>query len=220
MINNCYKTLCFVSTFIFLFGCQINYIDPGTGRIDPNRNYKTEGLLSAMLSLVGNGARFAGKDKPEKTICFDNQSPHYSSSESKAFSQLSAHLEAYNLQHLKFNNILMVSIPYEGSFETDAIFPNESSLQNLSPIVNLLAQNDRFIIEIAGHADYQGTSRYNQKLSRLRAINMARYLASNGINKERLFFVGFGEDYLSPFGKDAKRVELFICEKPALFADL
>ena len=73
--------------------------------------------------------------------------------------------------------------------------------------------------EIAGHTDWIGTDEYNFGLSQRRANAVYNYFLKNGIKKERLSPVGYGES--RPVATNAtdegraenRRVELIILEK-------
>lgn len=49
-------------------------------------------------------------------------------------------------------------------------------------------------LEISGHTDSDGTDESNQRLSEERATAVAGFLAKNGIGRDRLFPIGFGEE--------------------------
>jgi outer membrane protein OmpA-like peptidoglycan-associated protein len=48
-------------------------------------------------------------------------------------------------------------------------------------------------IEIGAHTDCRGTEKYNLILSNKRANSVKNYLTSQGIETERVKFVGYGE---------------------------
>jgi len=52
----------------------------------------------------------------------------------------------------------------------------------------------RYRFGLAGHTDSLGTKEYNQGLSERRAEAVKQWLVAGGISKDRLMFVGFGED--------------------------
>ena len=53
--------------------------------------------------------------------------------------------------------------------------------------------NPNVTIELSSHCDFRGSENYNQKLSQARAEAVVEYLINNGIEKERLTAVGYGE---------------------------
>lgn len=52
------------------------------------------------------------------------------------------------------------------------------------------------IVEVGSHTDARGSSESNQRLSEKRAKSVAEYLISEGIDKERIIAIGYGESNL------------------------
>lgn len=79
-------------------------------------------------------------------------------------------------------------------------------------IANLL-RNDRKV-RLEGHADERGTREYNMALGERRANSVANYLVINGVARNRLETVSYGEERPVAFSHDAeawaknRRVEL------------
>ena len=68
------------------------------------------------------------------------------------------------------------------------------SLASLDKLVEMLQQNPNVTVEISAHCDYRGRNSYNEKLSQARAESAVEYLIAQGIDKERLTPVGYGEE--------------------------
>ena len=66
----------------------------------------------------------------------------------------------------------------------------------LDKIVALLKDNPTMKIELASHTDARGSDSYNLKLSRKRAKSAVDYIVSQGIQKDRLHYKGYGETVL------------------------
>lgn len=68
------------------------------------------------------------------------------------------------------------------------------SEDGLNALVKLLNDNPNITIEMAAHTDMIGNNSANQELSHKRAQSVVNYLIKNGIEKERLTPVGYGEE--------------------------
>lgn len=66
------------------------------------------------------------------------------------------------------------------------------SASELERLVKLLKKYPALRIEISGHTDNVGSETYNKTLSENRAKVVVDYLITNGIDKSRLVFVGYG----------------------------
>jgi outer membrane protein OmpA-like peptidoglycan-associated protein len=90
----------------------------------------------------------------------------------------------------------------------------KSQLSSLDKIILHLKNNPELLVEIGGHTDYIDTEPYNQKLSNRRAINVANYFMTKGIEADRIRPVGFGELFPianneHPYGRTLnRRVEI------------
>ncbi|MDC0584507.1 OmpA family protein [Bacteroidales bacterium] len=78
-------------------------------------------------------------------------------------------------------------------FETGKAALKVESYASLNDVVKLLQQNRKLRIEVAGHTDNVGSLKTNQKLSESRAKSVVVYLTEQGIQKDRLTYVGKGE---------------------------
>ena len=78
-------------------------------------------------------------------------------------------------------------------FETDSYILDKKSLVELTKLTKFLERNPSLVVEISGHTDNVGTSKYNQSLSQNRAKSVYQYLIDNEINSNRLKYKGYGE---------------------------
>ena len=62
-------------------------------------------------------------------------------------------------------------------------------------MVSLLKENASMKIELSSYTDSKGADDYNKKLSQARAQSVVNYLIGNGIAKDRLIAVGYGEAF-------------------------
>jgi outer membrane protein OmpA-like peptidoglycan-associated protein len=84
----------------------------------------------------------------------------------------------------KLNNIL---------YETSSADLNLQDKNILNDFAEYLSMNSTIKVSIQGHTDDEGNDIDNLKLSENRAKSVFDYLSSNGINKLRLTYKGFGE---------------------------
>ncbi len=113
-------------------------------------------------------------------------------------------------QTIRINNIF---------FETAKADLKQESFFELDNLVQLLKDNSKMEIFIAGHTDNVGGDEYNMKLSKDRAAAVVSYLVSKGIDAKRLSSDGFGKtkpvaDNATDEGKaQNRRVEFTILKK-------
>ena len=78
-------------------------------------------------------------------------------------------------------------------FETNSYELDQRSDSEIGNVVELLKQNPGIKVEISGHTDNIGRKEYNMELSEKRAYAVFTSLVDNGIDRDRLAFVGFGD---------------------------
>jgi OOP family OmpA-OmpF porin len=79
------------------------------------------------------------------------------------------------------------------TFATDSSEVSAESRTVLDEAVQSLRNNAVVRVRVEGHADSRGTDAYNQRLSERRAQAVVDYLVSQGIQRDRVDPVGFGE---------------------------
>tara|TARA_Y100001933_G_C18993537_1_gene561555 strand:+ start:510 stop:2486 length:1977 start_codon:yes stop_codon:yes gene_type:complete len=80
-------------------------------------------------------------------------------------------------------------------FATNSYEINQISEEVINEFISYLRVNKSIVIEINGYTDNIGSSIDNQVLSENRAKAVYEYITSNGIQKNRISYNGFGEDY-------------------------
>lgn len=88
-------------------------------------------------------------------------------------------------RYCKINEILF-------DFESWEIRPDAAA--ELDKLVSCMKNNERMIIEIGSHTDCIGPKKYNKRLSSKRAKSSREYVISKGIDPDRIFGKGYGED--------------------------
>ena len=68
----------------------------------------------------------------------------------------------------------------------------EESYQELDIVHGMMTENDKMVIQLEGHTDYQGNAKENLKLSQARVDAVKTYLVSKGIPKNRIKTKAFG----------------------------
>lgn len=116
------------------------------------------------------------------------------------------------------SNRAYVPIKQDAAVNIQVLFDYDSAVlrvdqrPKLSKLCNVIQDMKSDSFQIVGHTDAAGTATYNQRLSRLRAEEVARYMISIcGISADRLRTLGVGEEYLidkqNPLSGRNRRVE-------------
>jgi outer membrane protein OmpA-like peptidoglycan-associated protein len=79
-------------------------------------------------------------------------------------------------------------------FDFDKATLKQASYVEVNKLYQMLSENSRMVIEIAGHTDNIGVKEYNYDLSYRRAKAVIDALKTKGIDPSRLKAVGYGED--------------------------
>lgn len=82
---------------------------------------------------------------------------------------------------------LHINFPF-GKFEIKGIEKTK-----LNQVVEILNTFSDYNIRIEGHTDSVGSEEYNLKLSEQRSYNVALYLSGQGVDSDRISYVGYGE---------------------------
>jgi OOP family OmpA-OmpF porin len=93
-------------------------------------------------------------------------------------------------------------------FDFDSASLNKNSELELNRVLELLKTNLKMTVEISAHTDDKGSDEYNNRLSQARAESVVRYMAENGIVKERMIAKGYGKTMPSvPNDSDENRAK-------------
>lgn len=107
--------------------------------------------------------------------------------------ELRSQLQASGVSVSRDGDQIILNLPSNITFATDQDQLNGGFLPVLDSVAIVLNKYPRTLLDIDGHTDDQGSEQYNQALSERRAISVAQYLGSRGIDQRRLLVVGFGE---------------------------
>ena len=128
--------------------------------------------------------------------------------------KLRAELQGSGVSVYRDGNNITLNMPGNVTFATGSSDLSAEFFDVLASVSKVLDEFDQTVIEVAGHTDSTGSESYNQGLSERRAVSVAQYLDSHGIDDERLLTIGAGEqrpvaDNDSSAGRQAnRRVEL------------
>ena len=89
---------------------------------------------------------------------------------------------------------IVLIMPGNITFATDSSDLRPDFFAVLNSVGLVLVEYRRTVVEVAGHTDSTGTSKYNRTLSGERAETVAAYLKSQGVADMRLLSLAFGED--------------------------
>lgn len=78
-------------------------------------------------------------------------------------------------------------------FDFDKATLRPESKAELERVFQLLKENPKMKVRLAGHTDSMGSDDYNQRLSEARAKAVYEYLIQRGISADRLSYIGYGE---------------------------
>lgn len=81
-------------------------------------------------------------------------------------------------------------------YDVDKFYITEIAKPELNRLVQFMQDNPGVRIEISSHTDSSGSNSYNKTLSQNRASAARDYIASQGINPNRVIGVGYGETML------------------------
>ncbi|HSN85837.1 MAG TPA: OmpA family protein [Thermoanaerobaculia bacterium] len=86
-------------------------------------------------------------------------------------------------------------------FESDVLFDTDSSSidsdgrATLEDVASVLGEYPKTAVVIQGHTDATGSEEHNDALSERRANSVRGYLASRGVDPDRMSAIGMGEGY-------------------------
>lgn len=153
-------------------------------KIEPNKKYKVRGTRKAYIP---QDVEFStdSKGKIQHNI--------YLSLESYADAE----------ERVKENEKGDVQVQLEKIFfDFDKSEIREDAAKTLNVLVDLMKKYPSMEVEVSAHTDARGPDEYNLNLSKRRAASTLEYLVSQGIERNRLKSIGYGE--MQPLNKCVK----------------
>jgi outer membrane protein OmpA-like peptidoglycan-associated protein len=131
-------------------------------------------------------------------------------------SELRAQLQGTGVSVTRAGDRIILNMPSNITFATDQDQVNPGFYSTLDSVSVVLRKFNKTLIDVDGHTDSTGSASHNQGLSERRAISVANYLGSRGVDQRRMSAVGYGPDRpvasnSSPDGRaQNRRVEISI----------
>ncbi|PCI88462.1 MAG: cell envelope biogenesis protein OmpA [Hyphomicrobiales bacterium] len=107
--------------------------------------------------------------------------------------ELRAELDNSGVLVTRVNDKIIINLPSNISFGSGEFAVKSEFYPALNAIAKVLAKYDKTILDVNGHTDNVGDAKFNQTLSEKRALNVANYVATSGIDQRRVRIRGFGE---------------------------
>ncbi len=122
--------------------------------------------------------------------------------------ELRSQLQSSGVSVSRAGNQIILNLPSNVTFATDQDQINPGFFPVLDSVTVVLNKYPKTLLDVDGHTDEQGAAEYNQALSERRAISVAQYVNSRGIDPRRLQVIGFGETRpVAPNSNEAGRAQ-------------
>ena len=128
--------------------------------------------------------------------------------------ELRAQLQGTGVSVTRVGDRIVLNMPSDITFATDQDSVKSQFYPVLNSVALVLKKFNQTIVDVYGHTDSTGDDTYNYNLSQRRALSVANYLSSQGVDSRRFAVTGFGEtrpiaDNSSPAGRaQNRRVEI------------
>lgn len=157
-------------------------------------NDRRNALIGAGVGALAGGAIGATMDRNE--------------------AELRAQLQGTGVGVTRVGDRIMLNMPSDITFNTDQDAIKAQFYPVLNSVALVLKKYNRTLVDVFGHTDSTGSEAHNYDLSQRRALSVANYLSSQGIDSRRFAVTGFGKSQpiatnATPEGRAAnRRVEI------------
>ena len=209
------------ATTLALAACS-NTTDPLTGKRQVNNTATGAGIGAAVGALSGLliAKDKSGDDKRKAALIGAGVGllvgGTVGSYQDKQEQELRQQLQNSGVSVSRVGNDIVLNMPSNVTFASGQDALNANFYNVLNSVAIVLNKYPRTLLDVDGHTDSDGDDVSNQQLSERRAVSVARYLNSQGVDARRLRIIGYGEtrpiaDNASQAGKAAnRRVEIRI----------
>jgi outer membrane protein OmpA-like peptidoglycan-associated protein len=94
----------------------------------------------------------------------------------------------------RVGNQIILNMPANITFATDKAAVQPEFNPTLVSVGIVLKKFNKTVVDVYGHTDSEGPVDYNKDLSQRRAVAVATILANQGVDQQRFFIQGKGED--------------------------
>lgn len=147
-------------------------------------NFTTDSKTGQYLISLPAGRNYGAVAYSEGFLF---ESDHFNIADTSSYSEINMDIEMKPMT--EGNNIVLTNI----FFDSDKFDLKNESKDILDRVIKLMRDFPAWKVEISGHTDNIGSVEYNQRLSESRAKSVVDYLITEGISKDRLTYVGYGE---------------------------
>ena len=102
-------------------------------------------------------------------------------------------LQGTGVSVTRVGNQIVLNMPSDITFATDQDSVKASFYPVLNSVALVLKKYNQTIVDVYGHTDSTGSDQHNFDLSQRRALSVANYLSSQGVDSRRFAVTGFGE---------------------------
>lgn len=143
------------------------------GDLVGGRRDRTEKIVGAGIGGIAGAAIGAYMDKQER--------------------DLRARTAGTDVEVVRQGDDLLLNIPSGINFAYNSANVQPQFRATLDRVASVLSEYNQTYIDVYGHTDSTGSDSYNQDLSERRAVSVADYLSSHGVQSARIATRGFGE---------------------------
>jgi len=131
-------------------------------------------LIGAGLGALAGGAIGATMDKNE--------------------SELRAELQGTGVSVTRTGDQIILNMPSDITFNVDQDAVKSGFYPVLNSVAKVLVRYRQTVVDVYGYTDSSGGDQYNLDLSQRRAMSVANYLSSQGVDQRRFAVTGFGKE--------------------------
>ncbi|QIR13909.1 OmpA family protein [Shewanella aestuarii] len=183
-----------MGTVLLLSGCQTT--DPYTGEAENSK--ATNGALIGAISGAVIGVASSSKKDRKKGALIGAASGaavgggigYYMDAQEE---KLRKQLQSTGVTVTRNGNDIMLNMPNEVTFEVDKTELSQRAKDVLNSVVLVAQEFDKTKLNVFGFTDSSGSESYNQRLSQVRASEVAQYLTSRNVAGSRVVATGMGE---------------------------